>query len=135
MVGVGVSTDKPLQTGRQSSGSTVEHLQDGRRKSGNIAAHHSAGQKGPGVDRRAKPRGPSASVKSMISEASSDTRKLASTVPVSHDSNKPRVLEVRRPKQQYSTRRGEVSCSRDVAKSRSEGMHADADSQQRQLHT
>lgn len=128
----GASTDKPLQTGRRLSGSTVEQLQEARR---NIAAHPSAGQKGPGVGRRAKPRGPSASTKSMISEASSDARELASTVPVSHDSNRPRVLEVRRPKQQYSMRHEEVSCSRDVAKSRAEGVHADADSQQRQLHT
>jgi len=55
------------------------------------------------------------------------------TAPVGGDGGKPRILEVRRPKQQFGRRSAGESSSRNASEHKAQGVQADADSQQ-QLH-
>lgn len=132
----GSAVSQPLQDNRQQSGTDAKPLQDGRRQSSNTAVHRSGAHKGSDGKRKAKTQAQGPLVKPILGEARTagkDTPRQGSTAPVGGDGGKPRILEVRRPKQQFGRRSAGESSSRNASEHKAQGVQADADSQQ-QLH-
>ena len=125
--------------GAQTAGTgTAEPLQAARAQSDSAAAHKSAAQKGSGGNRRAKAKGQTLPVHPI---ASADARSAGANAP-EHPrdvapcttSNRPRVLEVRRPKRHFARSCTEDSASLHASVGQANGVQADASIQQ-QLHT
>ena len=111
-------------------------LHDGRRQSNSTAAHRSGAQKGSDGKRKAKTQEQGALVKPILDEARTagkDTPRQGITAAVGVDGGKPRVLEVRRPKQQFARRFTGESSSRNTSEDKARAVQADANPQQ-QLH-
>ncbi len=119
------SSPEPNADGQPAeSGTDAKPSQDGRRQSSSTAAHRPGAQKGSDGKRKAKTQDQGPPVKPILDEARTagkDTPRRGSTAPVGVDGGKPRILEVRRPKQQFARRSAGEPSSRNASEEKARG--------------